>query len=113
MYIDGNDDNFVISWNTAMGYPDQTVKMMARLDNQVGNYLPRQSVSRDGGALTSTTGLPKGGLYIVWLRPETATTYGDWQFVTAITDNGWNSDSDTVVHLGETVFHGEDVVLYS
>jgi len=112
VYISGTDTSFTIEWNVAVSRPTQAVKLRYRIDSSVDLGV-RTEVDRDDGTLTVDSGLTTGVLYLLWLRPETDTEYGDWQQFIAITDVGWDSDSETVIFAGETVLHLTDVVIYS
>lgn len=113
VYIVGADDAFTITWNTDTPYVGERVRMWYRIDNTIGYPNVRKEATRDSGTISSDTGQIKGDQYVVWLRPETETEYGDWHIFMAITDAGWNSNSEVVLYNGETLFYGTDVVLYS
>lgn len=98
-----------MTWDI-VSHPTESVSILYRLED--GTFYYSNSATRDSGTIDSDT-LPAGGVYKVWLRPETATEVGEWQEVMAITDASLDSDAEVVYFEGSVVYHGTDVVIYS
>ena len=106
----GYADHFTISWDTPVSYPDYSVVMFIR-PRKGGPTMARQYEARDTGTMTSHLGLINSDFYELWGRVETADHFGDWVRMIVLIDAAWSTNSEIVMHLGEVVVHGSDVIL--
>lgn len=110
VHIQGHDDGFTVTWDTATGYPDQAVMLITR--NRAGAPVEeRILVERNIGAITAALVLIQNNIYKVMLRPFTISEHGAWQEYLAYISAAWSSDSELIQHLGQYVFHGTDAVI--
>jgi len=112
LHVQGHDDGFTISWNDHTPPASSWIVQIAfRNYNVVGHYYPPQYNENDELFIT-TTGLPKDVVFAGWIRPENGVEHAEWQYFTALTDAGWNSNSDFLMHGPDQLQVGDQFILY-
>lgn len=109
--MEGHEFSIDIEWSIDPLYPDQTVTVAYRKSDNSDTFTVMDPVPRDDGAIT-IDGLVTETEYTIWMRPETASHVGEWQSFVGITQEGWGSGFELVIHDGDSVtFNGEVVVV--
>jgi len=109
--LTGFPDRIDAAWDNTDSYPEQTVRLLYRLADNTDVFTAVTDVSRDGGQSSTGSGLTNGVEYTIWMRPETPLHYGEWQAFVGVTEDGWISGVEALVHDGELIYHGAELVV--
>lgn len=80
-----SENSIQIEWDTTTTYTNQTINVVYRLKDNSDVFTSVTSVSRDAGTITTPTTLTAETDYTIWIRPEEADFYGQWQALNALT----------------------------
>jgi hypothetical protein len=107
--MEGHISSVDIDWAITTSYPDQIVSIMYRKADNSDFFVEVTQVDRDDGSI-AIINLVQDTQYTIWIRPETAIYYGEWQAYLALTEEGWDSGTEAVTINGTLVSHLGDLV---
>ncbi len=108
--LTGFENKIDVEWSTLDSYPNQSVRIIFRKNDNTDIFRESPTNYRDVGKISTLADLEPSIYYTIWIRPETATYYGEWQAYLAVTDPGWISGIEAVIHNGELVYFGDELV---
>lgn len=103
VFIQGYDDYLVFTWDT-VDDPTYTVNLMYRVEGS-NEWIERVILAKTVGTYTTPT-LVAESLVNLYIRPETATTQGEWQRYECIVNSQWSSETKDAYFGEQSVVFG-------